>query len=184
MVPFFGQGLNCGLEDVRVLYTLFLEEGVQATALSLNNEEVDAPLARALERYSSSRHDDLLAICDLAMNNYIEMRHSVTTLSYLLKKALDNLLYSFTAKSKVTLASLRPLLTRMPYPPGDPSGWIPLYTMVTFRPDISYATARQRSIRQATVSARLGWVGLMLIGAVGTWLLYWLLVLLKLHIEP
>jgi len=72
MVPFYGQGLNCGLEDVRVLRTLFHEEGVEPSIVSSETDpesRVDARLARALQRYSDGRHQDLLAICDLAMEN-------------------------------------------------------------------------------------------------------------------
>ena len=72
MVPFYGQGLNCGLEDVRVLQNLFLEEGVQPPVGSREFGHVDTfreRLARALQRYSDNRHQDLLAICDLAMAN-------------------------------------------------------------------------------------------------------------------
>ena len=67
MVPFFGQGLNCGLEDVRILSALLMEEGVHGSTILQPN--VDNQLARALERYSDSRHEDLIAICDLAMDN-------------------------------------------------------------------------------------------------------------------
>jgi kynurenine 3-monooxygenase len=67
MVPFFGQGLNCGLEDVRILSALLKEEGVHGSTILQPN--VDNELARALERYSDSRHEDLIAICDLAMDN-------------------------------------------------------------------------------------------------------------------
>jgi kynurenine 3-monooxygenase len=72
MVPFYGQGLNCGLEDVRVLQILLREEGVQSTVETVTSRSGkfgDERLARALERYSDSRHEDLVAICDLAMDN-------------------------------------------------------------------------------------------------------------------
>lgn len=173
MVPFFGQGLNCGLEDVRVLHTLFLEEGVQA-AKTDKESDIDVRLASALQRYSHSRHGDLIAICDLAMDNYVEMRHSVTTMGYLLRKQLDNLLYALTSRSQSTLASFRPLLSRMPYPPGNPSGWLPLYTMVTFRPDISYATAQRRAVNQAAIIERLFWACVMVLGLVGMWLMWFI----------
>lgn len=67
MVPFYGQGLNCGLEDVRVLDTLLKAENV--SAITSPNEDVDIHLANALSRYSETRHEDLIAICDLAMDN-------------------------------------------------------------------------------------------------------------------
>jgi kynurenine 3-monooxygenase len=67
MVPFYGQGLNCGLEDVRILTALLHEGGVDPTVR--DSEAFDLRLARALSRYSESRHEDLIAINDLAMNN-------------------------------------------------------------------------------------------------------------------
>ncbi len=68
MVPFYGQGLNCGLEDVRILDILLKEEGVTSTTV-VPSGSIDDRLARALCRYSETRHEDLVAICDLAMNN-------------------------------------------------------------------------------------------------------------------
>lgn len=84
MVPFFGQGLNCGLEDVRVLDIILREEGVEAVRPSSsssassdsypedtkrNSVAVDSKLASALRRYTETRHDDLLAISDLSLAN-------------------------------------------------------------------------------------------------------------------
>ena len=68
MVPFYGQGLNCGLEDVRVLTALLHEAGVDPTTVR-DPEVFDLRLAGALSRYSESRHEDLIAINDLAMDN-------------------------------------------------------------------------------------------------------------------
>ncbi|KAG6903206.1 hypothetical protein C0995_002749 [Termitomyces sp. Mi166 len=72
MVPFYGQGLNCGLEDVRILMTLLLQEGVKPRAPSIKvgpTNDIDPDLVRALDRYSDTRYEDLIAICDLAMDN-------------------------------------------------------------------------------------------------------------------
>jgi kynurenine 3-monooxygenase len=97
------------------------------------------------------------------------MRHSVTTLTYTVRKVVDNLLYSLTSRKMVELASLRPTLSRVPYPVGEPKGWLPLYTMITFRPDISYATAKRKAERQARILDGLGWAGATLIGVAGVW---------------
>lgn len=75
MVPFYGQGMNCGFEDVRVLLEL----------LDANNDD----LSQAFETYSLQRKDDILAICKLAMDNYTEMASKVTHKSFLLRKQLD-----------------------------------------------------------------------------------------------
>ena len=68
MVPFYGQGLNCGLEDVRILAALLHEAGVEPTTIQ-DPGEFDLRLAKALSMYSESRHEDLIAINDLAMEN-------------------------------------------------------------------------------------------------------------------
>lgn len=69
MVPFYGQGLNCGLEDVRILSILMRQEGVESTVIPAAEDAIDERLASVLRRYSDGRHEDLLAIGDLAMNN-------------------------------------------------------------------------------------------------------------------
>ncbi|KZT67708.1 FAD/NAD(P)-binding domain-containing protein [Daedalea quercina L-15889] len=154
MVPFYGQGLNCGLEDVRVLDIILRAEGVDPTAPAAKE---DTRLLGALARYSDSRHADLVSICELAMDNYVEMRHSVVTPAYHIRHALDNILYFLTART-VTPSALIPSLSREPFPSRSPAGWLPLYTMVTFRPDISYSTARRKMTRQRRVLEYAGWV--------------------------
>lgn len=60
VVPFYGQGMNCGFEDVRIL-----DEILEAT-----NEN----WTEALDKYQHSRKPNADAIADLALYNYIEMR--------------------------------------------------------------------------------------------------------------
>ncbi|KAF8628453.1 hypothetical protein AX15_003968 [Amanita polypyramis BW_CC] len=161
MVPFYGQGLNCGLEDVRALMALFRDEGLDLITTA-SEDEIGLKLARALQRYSETRYNDLVAICDMAMDNYVEMRHSVTTVTYLLKKYVDNVLYALTCRKPVSLENLVPVLAQIPYPPGKPGCWMPLYTMVTFRPDISYDAAKRKASQQNKLLVMLGWVSLSL----------------------
>ncbi|KAF8163218.1 FAD/NAD(P)-binding domain-containing protein [Crassisporium funariophilum] len=173
MVPFYGQGLNCGLEDVRILSTLLDEEGVTSTLPIYDYQNNhDRRLSDALQRYTDTRHEDLIAISDLAMDNYVEMRHSVTQLSYLFRKTLDNLLYSLTSPLMVSLDSLAPILAKVPYPPGQPKGWLPLYTMVTFRPDINYAAVKKKAARQAAILTWLSWIGVAVLGVAGAWIMW------------
>ncbi|KAH9043180.1 FAD/NAD-P-binding domain-containing protein [Lactarius pseudohatsudake] len=163
MVPFYGQGLNCGLEDVRVLTALLHEEGVHPTT-GQDPDDFDLRLARALSRYSESRHEDLIAISDLAMDNYVEMRHSVTTPAHKLRRMVDNLLFSLTCRTPVTLASLGAFAAGVTFAPGIPRGWLPLYTMVTFRPDISYSTAKRKAAKQDRVISNVGIAGSVVLG--------------------
>jgi len=70
-VPFYGQGLNCGLEDVRVL-DFFLQECKVGPTVELNESKrkpEDDRLSAALAKYTETRHEDLVAICDMAMRH-------------------------------------------------------------------------------------------------------------------
>jgi len=154
MVPFFGQGLNCGLEDVRVLFSLFLSNNVNALEIPPEGA-ADENLVKALNAYTETRHEDLITISDLAMDNYTEMRHSVTTPAYLFRKTLDNILASLLSPPTEPYAKAD---APEPFPTSWPSGWLPLYTMVTFRPDISYATAKRKALRQGEILSYAGWV--------------------------
>ena len=90
------------------------------------------------------------------MHSSVEMRHSVTTLGYRFRKALDNLLYSLNWKHVVAKDVTPQLLTTTFL--ANPGGWLPLYTMVTFRPDISYSTARRKFQRQSDILEGAAWV--------------------------
>lgn len=113
MVPFYGQGMNSGFEDVTVL----------DACLVANNNDV----ALALNAYTNTRHADAVAICDLALANYEEMRHKVTSRWFIFRKHVDNWLHWLL-----------------------PSKFIPLYTMVTFS-QIPYAQVIARAKRQDAI---------------------------------
>jgi kynurenine 3-monooxygenase len=81
MVPFYGQGMNAGLEDVRVLYDhLDAHEGSRAAGLAA---------------YTSHRHPDAMAINDLALANYAEMSSHVKSPLYLLRKWVEEQLNAY-----------------------------------------------------------------------------------------
>lgn len=68
MVPFYGQGLNCGLEDVRVLGCYLDRFGIESTTQGKIGER-DERLEECLATYARERSADLDAICQLAMDN-------------------------------------------------------------------------------------------------------------------
>jgi len=84
------------------------------------------------------------------------MRHSVTTLGHKLKRMVDNLLFSLSCRTPVTLTNLGALPPGVIFRQERPRGWLPLYTMVTFRPDISYSSAKRKAAEQADVMAKVG----------------------------
>ena len=73
---------------------------------------------------------------------------------------MDNLLFSLTCRTPVTLTDLGAFPLGVTFPAGRPRGWLPLYTMVTFRPDISYANAKRKAGEQARVMSIVGSVAL------------------------
>ena len=86
MVPFYGQGMNAGLEDVRVLYDFFDRHSVSSLA---SKEEATMARGEALAAYSEARHEDAVTINDLALQNYQEMRDSVRRPLYLFRKLIE-----------------------------------------------------------------------------------------------
>jgi kynurenine 3-monooxygenase len=113
MVPFYGQGMNCGFEDILVLDCILEKHLLGARASAKVMQSV-------LAEYTATRHADAVAICDLAMYNYTEMRSGVTTLKYKARKCIESALHFLF-----------------------PSLVIPLYTMVSFT-RIPYSEAYQR----------------------------------------
>lgn len=95
----------------------------------------------------------------------IEMRHDVTTLPFRLRKKIDNLLYKLGGTQPETVGSLGPRFREAVYPSGQIKGWMPLYTMVTFRPDIGYAAAKTKAEGQARILNALG-IGAGIFGVV------------------
>ena len=75
IVPFFGQGMNCGFEDCAVLNSLI--------------EKHNDNWAEILPEYQSLRKPDGDAIADLALNNFVEMRDKVGDPKFLLQKKIE-----------------------------------------------------------------------------------------------
>ncbi len=87
IVPFYGQGMNCAFEDVRVL------------AESLERHRGD--LARALPEFQSLRKPNADAIADMALENFIEMRDKVGSRRFLWRKQLEHRLHEWFPRSMV-----------------------------------------------------------------------------------
>ncbi len=75
IVPFFGQGMNCGFEDCRILDELI--------------DQYQDDWEVILEEFQRSRKPDADAIADLAVNNFTEMRDRTADPSFLLQKKIE-----------------------------------------------------------------------------------------------
>ncbi len=89
MVPFYGQGMNAGLEDVRVLFDFLDQHGVYDPTVSSDSASRAEARAKALTDYTMQRTPDASAINDLALRNYTEMRASVKSPLYRLRKWIE-----------------------------------------------------------------------------------------------
>ncbi|MBK6378397.1 MAG: FAD-dependent monooxygenase [Chitinophagaceae bacterium] len=118
MVPFFGQGMNCGFEDCRVLNSLI--------------DKHDDNWSAILNEYQSLRKPDGDAICDLALNNFVEMRDKVADPKFLLQKKIEA---AFSKKY--------------------PDKWIPAYAQVTFSPHIRYSEALISGQKQEAIMQQI-----------------------------
>jgi kynurenine 3-monooxygenase len=118
MVPFFGQGMNCGFEDCSVLNGLIDKHAENWTNI--------------LSEYQHLRKPDADAICDLALNNFVEMRDKVADPKFLLQKKIEA---AFSKKY--------------------PGKWIPLYSQVTFSPQIRYSEALIKGQEQESIMQQI-----------------------------
>ncbi|MES2516215.1 MAG: NAD(P)/FAD-dependent oxidoreductase [Bacteroidota bacterium] len=114
IVPFYGQGMNCGFEDCVVLNKLMEKHG------DLN--------AACLYEYEQLRKPDGDAIADLAIANFVEMRDKTADKVFLLQKKIEA---RFNEK--------------------HPEKWIPLYSMVTYTPEIRYSEALVSGNKQQAI---------------------------------
>jgi len=147
--------MNCGFQDVEILDDIFEKYNISSV-------QGDDMLALALEEYTRQRYPDAIAICDLAMYNYIEMRSSVVNPWYLLRRKVEGIIYWLF-----------------------PRGVIPLYTMISFS-TMRYSEAMQRWKRQGfwlniigipllTAGAAASiWIGYQQFGRICPWVINYL----------
>ncbi|KAI9258476.1 hypothetical protein BY458DRAFT_535081 [Sporodiniella umbellata] len=110
MVPFYGQGMNCGFQDVQELHKILDHHQVDAWV-----KDGHVPgLKEALDAYSATRVKDAHAICDLALYNHYEMRHAVTSYRFLARKKLEGFLHRLFPSLVVPLYSMVSFST-LPY---------------------------------------------------------------------
>jgi kynurenine 3-monooxygenase len=75
IVPFYGQGMNCGFEDCRILDELM--------------DQHDHDWKTILHEYQIQRKPDADAIADLGVENFIEMRERTADPRFLLQKKIE-----------------------------------------------------------------------------------------------
>jgi kynurenine 3-monooxygenase len=123
MVPFYGQGMNCAFEDVRVLDSLLSQPPASAGG------QVD--WNSTFENYAKFRKPNTDAIQTMAEENFYEMRDATADPVFQRKRQLE---------------------TRLEQEFPD---YFSKYSMVTFREDLPYTTAKQIGNEQDEVLMKL-----------------------------
>ena len=112
IVPFFGQGMNCGFEDCVALDDCLGRH---------------ARWADAFEEFFRLRKTNADAIADMAVENFVEMRDKTADARFLLEKAVEKvLLNAFPGEflSRYTLVSFSRVPYRLAYEVGAIAGGI------------------------------------------------------------
>uniref|UniRef100_A0A0N4Z5L6 Kynurenine 3-monooxygenase n=1 Tax=Parastrongyloides trichosuri TaxID=131310 RepID=A0A0N4Z5L6_PARTI len=100
MVPFYGQGMNCGFEDCLVLSKIL--------------DEFNDNIPKALAAYTERRVKDCHTINDLAMYNYNELKDLVNKFRYKLRKKFDLKMNKYFPNFWIPLYSMV-TFTQIPY---------------------------------------------------------------------
>jgi kynurenine 3-monooxygenase len=101
IVPFFGQGMNCGFEDCRILNEL----------LNTHKDDWDA----VLPIFQQLRKPDTDAIAQLALDNFVEMRDLVADPEFLLRKKIEARLHELFPEKWIPLYSMVTFNENIPY---------------------------------------------------------------------
>lgn len=92
IVPFYGQGMNAGFEDCRILNAL----------LDKHHDHWDI----ALSEFQKQRKPDADAIAKLALDNFVEMRDLVADADFLLRKKIEARLHTLYPEKWIPLYAM------------------------------------------------------------------------------
>ena len=92
IVPFFGQGMNAGFEDCRILHDLL--------------HEYRDDWQKVLPEFQNLRKPDTDAIAQLALDNFIEMRDWVDDPDFILRKKIEARLHQLYPEKWIPLYSM------------------------------------------------------------------------------
>ncbi len=136
IVPFYGQGMNSGFEDCRILNKLLDEQ-------QENWDEV-------IPAFEKARKPDAEAIADLALGNFREMRDLVADEDFLLRKKIEARLYSLYPAEWIPLYSMVTFRDDIPYAEARKRGELQKAVMDE--------VMNQPGITTSWETADLGWV--------------------------
>jgi kynurenine 3-monooxygenase len=101
IVPFYGQGMNAGFEDGRILNELL--------------DQFQDDWERVLTIFQNTRKPDADAIAQLALDNFIEMRDLVADEKFLLRKKIEAKIHSLYPDKWIPLYTMVTFQDEMRY---------------------------------------------------------------------
>lgn len=108
IIPFYGEGMNCGFEDCQTLENLLDEHG-------------DEDMGAVLATYSALRKPNGDAIADLSVRNFVEMRDLVADPEFILRKKIEGNIYRKHPEKWIPLYS-QVKFTNIPYAEAQAEG--------------------------------------------------------------
>ena len=121
IVPFYGQGMNAGLEDCLILYKM-IQQQLNGDLADDGINDID--LEGLFTRFSDHRQPSCHALSKLSLQNYVEMRSLTAKQWFVVKKKLERMLNYYA-----------------------PTMWRPIYSMVAFS-TTPYDEALERAKKQ------------------------------------
>ena len=118
IVPFYGQGMNCGFEDCAELNTLI--------------QHYDHDWEKIFPAYENARKPNGDAIAELSKRNFVEMSDLSGDKLFQLRKRIEAKFHD-----------------------AFPDLWTPLYSMVTFSPEVPYSEALRVGDEQKRVMDKI-----------------------------
>lgn len=144
IVPFFGQGMNCGFEDCVVLDGLIERIG--------RGQAID--WQSVFEQFVASRKENTDAIADLAVENFVEMRDKVASKRFLLEKAVEKILlneFPDEYRSRYSLVTF----SRVPYKLAKEAGIVSDGILSELCRDIEKAEDVDLNLARKLIATRL-----------------------------
>lgn len=108
VVPFYGQGMNCGFEDIYILDQMI--------------DEFNSDFSQILPEFGKRRKANAEAIADLALYNYKVMADSVNDAEFMLRKKLEHRIMELYPKHYHSLYSMV-TFTHIPYAEAQRKGF-------------------------------------------------------------
>lgn len=108
IVPFYGQGMNCGFEDCKVLMDLL--------------DKCQDNWEQVLPMFQASRKANADAIADLAIQNYTEMRDLVADDNFLLRKKIESRIHELFPDRWIPQYSMVTFHEEIPYSTAKSTG--------------------------------------------------------------